>query len=46
MTRFGEMSPFWQYFKSLRLLYEGLFSVERKFEPALVEFLLLQMALY
>ena len=30
VARFGEISPFWQYFNSLRRLCEGLLSVEGK----------------
>ena len=39
VTRFGENSPFWQHFKSLMLLCEGLFSVGQIFETALVNIL-------
>ena len=34
VTRFGEMSPLWQYFKSLGQVFKSLFSVWQNFEPA------------
>ena len=33
VTRFGEFSPLWQNFKSLWLLFEGLFCIGQNFEP-------------
>ena len=39
VSRFGEISPFGQYFKSLRRLCERLFGVGQNFEPALVNIL-------
>ena len=35
VTRFGEISPLWQYFKSLDQICNSLFSVWTNFEPAL-----------
>ena len=32
-TRFGEISPLWQNFESLWLLFEGLFRIGLNFEP-------------
>ena len=33
VTRFGEISPLWQNFKSLWLLFEGLICIGQNFEP-------------
>ena len=34
VTRFGEISPLWQHFKSLWRLFEGLFSLGQNFETS------------
>ena len=39
VTRFGEISPLWQYFKSLGQFCTGLFRVKQNFEPTLANLL-------
>ena len=41
VTRFGEISPFWQEFLSLGPFYEALYRILQTFKPTLAFFILL-----